>query len=211
MKNADELKTQRLRIVPLTDEELQQRLYEAATPVEKRKYSELYAGVQLYPSHRLWCTLWELRRKEDGCPVGELYFTGPATQWGEVCLFCRVYPSYQGSGYAGEALQTVLKWAWKDERTYFIVSRPDNSAYADTLQKLGFRETEGRYEIERPIKHHTQPLMSLGVSMGLFAGMLVLGNLNAGILIGALAGGLLGGWLDAKDRRMREKLRQLRE
>ena len=211
MKKFDGLKTERLRLVPLSDETLQQRLYDAETPVEKRRYSELYSMVRLYPTYRLWCTLWEIRRRGDDVCVGEFFFDGPANERGEAWLHCEIVSAHQGQGYAGEALKEVLHWAWKDDRAYFILSRPHDSAYGDTLRKLGFQEEIGRFEIERPVKPQTQTMMSIGVSMGLLAGILVLGNVNAGILIGALAGALLGGWLDAKDRRMRERLRALRK
>ena len=42
-------KTERLRITPWTDEQLQEALYEAETAAEKRKYSEMLSGTRLYP------------------------------------------------------------------------------------------------------------------------------------------------------------------
>jgi len=210
MAKSDALKTERLHIIPLTDEQLQQRLYDAATAAEKRQYSELYAGVRLYPTHRLWCTLWEITLKADGTVVGRLRFGGPATERGEAELLCEIFPAHQGKGYAGEAITAMLKWAWKDERTYFIIARPHNEAYRDTLQKLGFTENGAWYELERPVNPRTQLLMSIGVPIGLFVGLLLLGDYSVGIVIGALGGGMLGWYQDAKDHRIREKLREMR-
>lgn len=210
MSKREALKTRRLCIVPLTDAELLLRRDEAQSPSEIRWYNELLAGVRMYPTHRLWCTLWELRLRDSGTVVGQLYFSGPADQAGETELMCSIRSDHQGQGYAGEALQAVLEWAWKDERTWFIVARPDHADYADTLEKLGFAYNGRCYELERPVKLRTKELVSLGVSMGLLAGFLVLGSVTAGILIGAGAGWVLGGYLDAKDRRIRENLRNLR-
>lgn len=210
-KQPDVLKTKRLLIRPLTDEALRDRLYAAAVAVEKRRYSELYAMVRLYPTHRLWCTLWEIVRRADGACVGELHFDGPANEWGEAELTFDIYPPYRGNGYAGEALRELLGWAWKDERTYFIRFLPPDAAIAETLEKLGFAAVQGTYVMERPVKPRTRDLMSLGVTLGLVIGVFPIGDVTVGILIGALAGFVIGGYFDAKDRRIRENLRQKRK
>lgn len=207
-KQPDVLKTKRLHLRPLTDEELQAALYAAPTALEKRRFSELYAMVRLYPDYRLLCTLWEITRRSDGAKVGELHFDGPADQWGEAELHFDIFPQYRGSGYAGEALQALLDWVWKDERTYFIRFLPPDAAIAETLEKLGFVPVRGLYVKERPVKQRTRDLVSLGVSLGLLLGVFPLGDLTAGILIGAFAGFVIGGYFDAKDRRIRENLRR---
>lgn len=208
MAKTDTLKTKRLRIRPLTDDELRERLYAAPTAGEKRRYSELYAMVRLYPDYRLWCTLWEITRRSDGAVVGELHFGGPANQWGEAVLTFDIFSQYRGNGYAGEALQELLDWAWKDDRAYFIHFLPPDAAIAETLDALGFVCVRGMYVKERPIKQRTRDLVSLGVSLGLLLGIFPLGDLTVGILIGAFAGFVIGSYFDAKDRRIRENLRR---
>lgn len=204
------LKTRRLLLTPLTDDQLQQRLYDAPTPMEKRRYSELYAMVGLYPEHKHWCTLWELTLRADSTVVGSLHFDGPPQQ-GEVTLHLEILPEHRGVGYAGEALEAMLPHAWKDKSAYFITARPREPLLRDTLLKLGFTDTGSCLEKERPYKPRAKDLMSLGVTMGLFAGFLVLGDVTAGILIGAFAGWVIGWYFDEKDRRIRKKLRQIRQ
>ncbi len=211
MAKSDTLKTKRLHIRPMSDEALRDALYAAETPAEKRKYSELYAMVRLYPDHRLWCTLWKICRKSDGAEVGELHFNGPANEWGEAVLHCVIFPQYRGNGYAWETLEEVIRRAWKDERTYFIRFVKEDSAVEETLVKLGFILERGSYVLERPLKSKTQDLLSLGVTLGLLIGVFPLGDLTAGILIGAFAGYVIGSYFDAKDRRIRENLRQKRK
>lgn len=208
MAKSDTLKTKRLHIRPLTDTELQEALYNAPTPSEKRKYSELYAMVRLYPTHRLWCTLWVIVRVSDDMQVGELHFSGPANERGETVLSCEVFPQYRGNGYAGEAMQAILQWAWKDDRTYYIQFLPTDAAIAETLAKLGFVCERGIYMLEKPVKQRTRDLVSLGVTLGLLIGVFPLRDLTVGILIGAFAGYVIGRYFDAKDRRIRENLRQ---
>lgn len=211
MAKSDTLKTKRLRLIPMTDEALREALYTARSPEEKRRYSEFYAMVRMYPTHRLWCTLWHICRKSDGATVGELYFDGPADDRGEAALHCDIYPQYRGNGYAGEALAELQDWAWKDERTYFIRFAGEDPTIAETLRKLGFLWEREGYVLERPVKQRTRDWMSLGVSLGLLLGVFPLGDVTAGILIGALAGAVIGSYFDAKDRRIREIIRQKRQ
>lgn len=210
-KASDTLKTKRLRLCPMSDEAVRDALYEARTPQEKRRYSELYAMVRMYPTHRLWCTLWKILRKADGVTVGELWFDGPADHGGEAKLHCVIFPQYRGNGYVGETMEEILHWSWKDERTYFIRFVGEDPAIAETLKKLGFQWERGGYVLERPVKRLTRDLASLGVTLGLVLGVFPLGDVTVGILIGAFAGYVIGGYFDAKDRRIRENIRRMRQ
>lgn len=213
------LKTGRLRITPWSDEQLREALYEAVSAEEKRKYSEMLAGAQIYPDERLWYTKWEITLKTDGTVVGELYFKGPANGLGEVELCFHLYPDYQGRGYGTEAVRELIDLAFRTDGVYFILTepQPDDEMMQTMLKKLGFGETnrcgaQGRlYELERPVSEQLKNLAALGAALGLLLGIFPLGSLQAGVLIGVFSGYAIGAYFDGKDRRIRENLRQKRK
>lgn len=212
------IKTKHLRITPWSDEQLREALYEAASAEEKRKYSEMLAGAQIYPDHRLWYTKWEITLKTDGTPVGELYFKGPANGLGEVELVFRLFPAYRGRGYGSESVSELIDLAFRSDDVYFILTQlqSDDEMIQAMLKKLGFAESnrqgsQGRfYELERPWSELTKNLAALGAALGLLLGIFPLGNLQAGALIGIFSGYAIGAYFDGKDRRIREKLRRKR-
>ena len=80
----------------------------------------------------------------------------------------------------------------------------------DYVPTQSFGEQGRVFVYERPHKSMVHDLMSLGVTFGLLLGVLVIGDLTVSVLIGAFAGYAIGSYFDAKDRRIREKLRQKR-
>lgn len=211
------IKTKRLRITPWSDERLREALYEAVSGEEKRKYSEMLAGAQIYPDDRLWYTKWEITLKTDGTPIGEIHFKGPANQFGEVEISYQLLPEYRGKGYGVESVKKLLDLAFQTDHVYYVMAETDDTMSQNLLKKLGFSETGKfgemgpRYELERPPSEKIKVLASVGVSLGLMLGIFPLGNLNAGILIGVFSGYAIGAYFDGKDRRIRENLRQKRK
>jgi len=210
------VKTRHLLITPWTDEQLREALYAASSPWEKRKYSEMLSGAQLYPDDRLWFTKWELTLKSDGTPIGEIRFKGPANPLGEVELSYLLFPEYRGKGYGLEAVREMLDLAFRSNDVYFVMAEAEDEMSRNLLLRLGFAETgkvgeKGlQYERERPISEKPKSLAALGVTIGLLLGIFPLGNLNAGILIGVFSGYAIGVYFDGKDRRIRENLRRKR-
>ena len=219
MKVSEEIKTKRLVIRAWSDDELREALAEQRSEASVGIYTQMLAGVNAYPIHRLWHTNWEIRLRSDGTPVGEIGFAGHPNDQGEVRMACAILPEYRHKGYAHEAVAAMKDWAFKNEFVYFImVEESREGVHTErAMQKLGFVLTERMgekgcyYEAERPFESATKFMLTLGVSFGLVAGGFVLNDLTAGILIGAAAGYVIAWILDAKDRRNREKLRQNRK
>lgn len=209
-------KTERLRITPWTDEQLQEALYEAETAAEKRKYSEMLSGTRLYPDERLWYTKWEIALKKGGTVIGELQFQGRPNAFGETVLSYELVPAYRGKGYGLEAMREMLNLAFRTDDVYFVQAEARDEMSRNLLLKLDFVDTGGCsekgciYERERPASEKTKDLASLGAALGLMLGFFPLGNLNAGILIGVFSGYAIGAYFDGKDRRIRENLRRKR-
>ncbi|NUP52340.1 MAG: GNAT family N-acetyltransferase [Catenulispora sp.] len=54
---------------------------------------------------------YQIRRREDGYPIGGIGFFGPANEHGSVTIGYGLAPSARGKGYASEALRELLLFA----------------------------------------------------------------------------------------------------
>ena len=54
---------------------------------------------------------YQIRRREDGYPIGGIGFFGPADEHGSVTIGYGLAPSARGKGYASEALRELLGFA----------------------------------------------------------------------------------------------------
>lgn len=54
---------------------------------------------------------YQIRRREDGYPIGGIGFFGPADEHGSVTIGYGLAPSARGKGYASEALRELLLFA----------------------------------------------------------------------------------------------------
>ena len=55
------IKTERLTIYPLSDEEMQDIINNEPDEMLKTAYSEMLAGCKKNPDHRVWYALWVLQ------------------------------------------------------------------------------------------------------------------------------------------------------
>ncbi len=218
MKQKDIIKTDRLLLRPMSDEELQERVYNAGSAEEKKQQLERLTGCQIYPALRLWHTGWIITHRKTGACIGTIGFKGHPNARGEVEIDYEILPAYRMQGYCTEALRAMVKWAFDRDGAYYLFAEaePGNTATGAMLEKLQFQPTGQwggggpRYVLARPKEENMRDMLTLGVTIGLFAGVLM-GNLNAGILIGAFAGVIIGGYLDGKDRRILENLGNLQK
>lgn len=204
-----ELKTKRLRITPMTDDELAAQA--VAEPDERVKlaYAEMLEGCRTNPGERLWYTEWRVDLRETGEPVGGLGFKGPATN-GEVEIGYGIDEAHRGKGYATEAAKVLVEWALSQEPVYFVTAEttPDNAASKRVLEKLGFSPTgtngeEGpRFEKERPATSWMSVYLCLGMSVGLALGT-ANDNTGIGMSLGMCLGVALGASLDSADKKRR--------
>lgn len=80
----------------------------------------------------------------DGDPVGSVGMKEPNVVWGNAEIGYYVDPEHWGNGYATEAVELLVQYAFEERRLHTlhadIVAR--NEASARVLEKVGF-ETEG--------------------------------------------------------------------
>ena len=83
---------------------------------------------------------WAWIRKEDGQLIGTGGLVGFEERSGSAELGYVTHPSYWGNGYATEAVEAILKWAFQAEDLRRIVAHcmPMNKASQNVLSKSGF-------------------------------------------------------------------------
>ena len=205
--------TRRLRIYPLTDEQLS-NLYAAETDPELSKaYLEMLQGCQQHPTTRLWYTAWQIALR-DGTPIGDFCFKGTPIN-GEVELGYGLHKPYWGQGYATEAAQAAVNWAFQQPKVWVVSAQtePENVASQHVLQKVGFipdgmGEEGPRYVKEKPDSQWMLMYMTLGMGVGASLGAAA-GNVGLAISLGMLVGLALGAMLDTHERAQRARVKAL--
>ncbi|ANE53355.1 hypothetical protein SY85_06735 [Flavisolibacter tropicus] len=151
------LETDRLRIVPLTHNQLINYLQadgslEEELEVEplKRKISlELIEAFEkvILPAvgnptcNYLFSTLWTVIDKERKAMVGDICFKGDANPDGEVEIGYGTYPQFQKQGYMTEAVGTLCQWAFDQTRVACVLANTHSTNIASQriLLKNGFK------------------------------------------------------------------------
>ena len=156
MKKETVIKTKRLRLSPMSDERMEQLIDSTEDASLKQAYTEMLDGCKADPENRLWYTAWEIMLKSDGTFIGDLCFKGPQKN-ASVEIGYGLSEAYWGNGYATEAAQALIQWAFSQKNVYFVEAEtePDNAASRRVLEKLHFQPDgvgkEGpRFVLEKP-------------------------------------------------------------
>lgn len=206
------MKTQRLLLTPLDSEQLRQAALTEPDPEMRGALSEMLAGAEKDPGNRLWYTNWEISLRQSGEKIGSLGFKGPP-DCGAVELGYGIDPAHAGQGYATEAAEAAVDWAFSRRDVRFVTAEtaPENAASQRVLEKLGFLPTgrsgrEGpRFEKEQPFQSRTAVYLCFGMSIGLALGS-PWDKSSLCMLLGIGAGAALGQLLDAAERKKRADL-----
>ena len=161
------IETQRLKLIPLTHQLLQsyhadRALMESSLglqissmqidPLYKKELEDALVYFWLpqtleHPEDYHWYTNWEIVVKSSNTSVGGIGFIGYPDAKGETEVGYMLDELQQGKGYALEALQGMLSWAFSDTHTNAIIARTaeNNHPSRKLLTKAGFIE-EGNEE-----------------------------------------------------------------
>ena len=209
------LKTKRLALTPMTEEELRTLIGQTSDEGLKQAYGEMLAGCEANPAQRLWHTAWKLRIRQSGETVGSAGFRGAQTD-GAVELGYGVDSGFEGMGYATEAAKALINWAFSQKNVYFIEAETtsDHLASLRVLQKLKFQPggsgAEGpRFLLEKSASVWRLVYLFIGMALGMCIGA-ANGQLAMGMGIGLAVGLYVGLWIDGADKKKREKLRERR-
>lgn len=216
MKKETVIKTKRLRLSPMSDERMEQLIDSTEDTSLKQAYTEMLEGCKADPENRLWYTAWEILLKSDGTFIGDLCFKGPQKN-ASVEIGYGLSEAYWGNGYATEAAQALIQWAFSQKNVYFVEAEtePDNAASRRVLEKLHFQPDgvgkEGpRFVLEKPVTPWLPIYLCLGMSIGLTFGV-SLGSIPLGLCFGAAFGLCLGTAMDSSEKKTRKSLQEKRK
>lgn len=213
-KNEIVLKTKRLRITPMSDEEVE-RLIES-TPYEdfRRQCTMLYEGAKEDPENRIWYVPWKITAKSDGTYIGEIGFMGPQKD-SSVEIGFSIREEHRGNKYTSEALAMITDWAFTNAGIFFVEAEvmDNNDASKKILEKLEFKpdgvSNKGTRYVKAKVEAWISLYMCLGMCMGSGLGV-SMDNIGLGISLGLCIGMCVGALIDSSMRKKREKLREIR-
>lgn len=135
------IETERLRLYPAAREQMEAVI--AAEPDEELKaaYAEMLAGCLAHTDQWAWYAMWMIERR-DGTHIGDLCFKGlPPSGAAEIGY--GISEAYQGQGYATEAVNAAVAWAFRNPelRAVEAETAPGNAASQRVLEKCGFIKT----------------------------------------------------------------------
>ncbi|MBR0237560.1 MAG: GNAT family N-acetyltransferase [Thermoguttaceae bacterium] len=101
-------------------------------------YSEMLDGCLNNPDQWEWYAIWVIELR-DGTHIGDLCFKGLDSS-GVAEIGYGILEEYQGQGYATEAVEAALRWAFQNPNVTVIEAETDddNAASKRVLEKCGF-------------------------------------------------------------------------
>ena len=213
MKNSIIIKTKRLKLYPLSNEEIQTLIDDSEDEGLACAYSQMLLECKNNPCKREWHAPWTMETK-DGNNIGELGFKGPASD-NSVEIGYGINKEFEGQGYTTEAANSLIEWAFDNEGVLFVEAEADenNAASIRVLEKLGFvkygQGEEGpRFVKEKPCTSYTSIGMCIGLCIGLSIGMTAFKNMTLGLSIGLMLGLCLGASKDAQEKKKMQKIKK---
>ena len=132
------LEADRLVVYAASEKEMTLIIESEQNEVLKEAYREMLRGSLEHSEDWGWYAIWLIVRK-DGKHIGNLSFKGIPVD-GVVELGYGISEEYRGYGYATEAVETILEWAFDQPGVTKIAAEtePDNLASQRVLEKCGF-------------------------------------------------------------------------
>jgi RimJ/RimL family protein N-acetyltransferase len=209
-----ELKTKRLRIVPLTTEQLAELIQQPQPdPHFAAALRQMYDVCLAHPEDWLWYTNWQILLRANGTCIGSLGFKGGPVN-GAVEIGYGIDAPHEKQGYMTEAVKAAMNWVFTRPYVYFVMAETEreNRASIRILEKNGFKPTgegiEGpRWMSEKPAVNYMSVYLSIGMCMGIALGSST-DNLALGTGLGLCLGAALGAGLDVQEKKRRMKCKK---
>lgn len=206
-----ELKTKRLIISPVSEEELEQLIAATVNPALKQAYMEMQGAANTNPEERIWYVPWRICLRKTDIFVGDVGFKGPVKD-NSVEIGYGLLKEYEHNGYMTEAAGALTEWAFMQKEIKFVEAEttPENEASRKVLERLGFApDGEGeegpRFVLQAPKVAYLSIYMSIGMLFGISFGQMF-SNYAIGMCVGLCIGMAVGASLDAKQKKDREEL-----
>ena len=132
------IETTRLKIYPATQEQMEKFIAIQSDENLKAAYTEMLEGSLAHPEQWNWYAIWMIEL-ENGTHIGELCFKG-LDEKGVAEIGYGISESYQNHGFATDAVQAVVTWAFSEPDVTAIEAEADanNIASQRVLEKCGF-------------------------------------------------------------------------
>ena len=160
-----ELDTERLRLIPLSAENLRllidnpKKMEQSLSIIESNGFlsSDLKQALEIRLSKLLcdeenyiWYTNWLIVSKDQNCSVGGVMLKGLPNENGEVVIGYYTLPEYQGNGYMTETINTMKNWLLNQTDVIYVIADTDkdNIPSHRVLEKCGakiYKETDELY------------------------------------------------------------------
>lgn len=133
-----ELQTQRLKIVPCTDESLS--MYATKEFKMGSHINNYLKKLKDEPSLLGW-GVWLVINKDDNTIIGDIGFKGKPDSENIAEVGYGIVPAAQNKGFATEAVNEILKWAFSSGKVKKIVAECliDNISSIKVLEKLNMK------------------------------------------------------------------------
>ena len=141
MKYQNMIETNRLKIYPASEEQMEAFIAAQSIDVLKAAYTEMLEGSLAHPDQWEWYAIWMIELKE-GTHIGELCFKGLSEdRIAEIGY--GIVEDYQGYGYATEAVSALADWALNRPGITRVTAETEesNTASKRVLEKSGFIPT----------------------------------------------------------------------
>mgnify|MGYP001191765629 FL=1 len=150
------IKTERLRIQPLTYDQLVKyaqldgslekelnlnKTSRSISPDLKEALEQtILPAVADSNKNYLFSTLWTIISKSENKMVGDLCFYGEPNIGGEIEIGYGTYAEFEGKGYMTEAVRGIIGWAARQPNVKSIIAHSDhsNTASCKVLEKNNF-------------------------------------------------------------------------
>ena len=136
------IETRNLMLVLQTPEETR-ALIDRMTLSEKAELSaDWLTLVDSATSADPWIHGFALIQRADNAVVGSCGFKGPPNADGAVEIAYGIDPNYRGNGYATEAAQALVTYAFKNSKVHMVSAHtlPETNASTRVLVKCGFKQ-----------------------------------------------------------------------
>ena len=169
VNSAKHICTKSLKLVLQSLEDVR-AFIEGMTPAEKAELSpDWLAQLHASTSPGPWTHGFALVNRASDIAIGKCGFKGPPTAEGVVEIAYGVDPEHQGKGYATEAAEALVTYAFDNENVRLVRAhtRPKPNASTRVLVKCGFRKVGEVMDPEDGLvwrweKDHESPRSDIG-------------------------------------------------
>ncbi|WP_418983792.1 GNAT family N-acetyltransferase [Alistipes sp.] len=134
----ESVETARLRLVPRTVEAMDDLCAREPDPELRQAYRQMADTMRQQPALQTWAAAWRIDLR--GETIGGIGFKGAPDVFGRVEIGYGIDAPHRGKGYATEAVNGLVGWAFAQERVRCVTAQaePDNAASLRVLCKAGF-------------------------------------------------------------------------